>query len=144
MKAVPAARDLAEQAFRQFEKYESTGRPRHLERAVVLFRQAADGAESHDRGARLSDLGAALQALHEKTGKAPVLDEVVAIGRLAVEATAPGHPDRACHLANLSLALLGRYDRDCAAATLDDAIGFAREAAALDHPERARYLAILG
>jgi hypothetical protein len=67
------------------------------------------------------------------------VDQAIAIGQEAVDATPAGHPDRPGMLSNLGLALGARFERTGQQADVDQEITFFREAAdatPVGHPER--------
>ncbi|NED09375.1 tetratricopeptide repeat protein, partial [Streptomyces sp. SID6648] len=63
------------------------------------------------RATILSTLGMALRARYERTGDAGDLDEAVAVGREAAEATPDDHPARTLRLSNLAVILQARFGR---------------------------------
>jgi tetratricopeptide (TPR) repeat protein len=126
------ARDLV-------ESYQRTGRQLLLDEAVALFRQAAAATQpGHaDQAQRLSDLGAALGLLSDRTGDMSALREAVRCGREAVAMTPPSQ--RQPYLSNLGVSLRGLYLRTKDPTVLEEAIRTARECAASTPPDHPGY-----
>lgn len=128
-------------------RYQVTGRSIDLDRAIGYSRDAAFDEQAHDRAARLSNLGLALQARYESAGHLSDLDEAIALHRRAIEVASAADPSSARHLSNLGVALRLRYESIANPGDLDLAIGVTRsavEATPHDHPERFRHLGNLG
>jgi tetratricopeptide (TPR) repeat protein len=95
----------------------------------------------------LSNLGGALQARFDRTGKLAYLDEAVTTLREAADATPADHPDRARALSNLGGALHVRFDRTGELTDLNAAVTAGRKAVdstPVGHPDRAVRLSNLG
>ncbi|MET9734843.1 CHAT domain-containing protein [Streptomyces sp. NPDC006458] len=120
-----------------------------LDKAVDTLRRAigTTAADHVSRTAVLANLGNALRARYELSGRPEDLDEAVHAGRETVRATRVGHPDRSIRLNNLGLALRLRFERTEDGPDLEEAIHFAREAvdaSPADHPDLAQRLINLG
>lgn len=100
-----------------------------------------------ERGARLSNLGAALQTRFKRAGSIADLDQAINVGSLAVSATPRGDRNLASRLTNLSAALQNRFKLAGDVADLDRAVECGRRAVGdtpSEHPNIGSMLATLG
>ncbi|MEU6022626.1 CHAT domain-containing protein [Micromonospora sp. NPDC047134] len=128
-------------------RYRATGRSIDLDRAIDYGRDAISEEKAHDRAARLSNLGLALQARYESAGRRNDLDQAVALHRQAIAFASATDPAFGQHLSNLGLALRLRYESTANSADLDEAVEIARSAVMItapEHPELFRQLGNLG
>jgi hypothetical protein len=138
-------------------RFAITGRSRDLDKSVAAHKEAAGAivAEPEDRAGLLANYSAALLAQFRHDGGSAHLQHAITAARMATElarsAVAPrdaataapaisgpaseqGAGIRLARLASLSrlqAALLARYEKDGAAADLDEAVHLAQEAASL-------------
>lgn len=138
----PTARELAEQAYRAYAQYESTGNSDALNTAIELYRQAvaATPAGSPARPGLWNNLAIALRTRFETTGDAADLDEAIELYRQAIAATPAGNLNQPGYQSSLASAFLSRFEQTGDVADLDEAITLPRQAAAAtlaDSPARA-------
>ncbi|MFC6082638.1 hypothetical protein [Sphaerisporangium aureirubrum] len=130
------ARYLTNLAMTLTDRFELTGRITDLDEAREHARAAVDGPmPGTDRVAVLSNAGVVSNTHAQYTGDPGSLAMTVDVLTRAVEACGPQHPLRARCLANLSSALVTRYDMFGALADIDTAVDAAREAASATGPE---------
>ena len=111
-------------------------RPAELDAALAVHEQAMEAVESGDPDALIfvSDFGAALMRVGEKTGSRRLVEASVETQRRASDATPPGHVRKAERLNNLASALLTLYERTGDPQPLDEAISTSRAAIAAAAP----------
>lgn len=83
-----------------------------LREAVRSYREALGGAQAAERGAVLTNLGAALLDSYDQTGKRRDLDDAIEALAQSVAVTGPVSPERPARLNNLANGLRRRYERD--------------------------------
>lgn len=130
-------------------RFERTGEPADLDKAIELGRAAVQSAAPGDpgRAAYLTNLGAALRARFEWLDRAEDLDQAIELWRIAVTSTPVEDPGRAGFLSNLGAALQTRFRRLGGIEHLDEAIELGRAAvqsAAPGDPGRAGFVSNLG
>ena len=91
-----------------------------LGEAVRSYREALGGAQAAERGAVLTNLGAALLDSYYRTGGRGDLDEAIEVLAGSVAVTGPGSPERPARLNNLANGLRRRYERDGRAADAEE------------------------
>ncbi|MDG6108283.1 CHAT domain-containing protein [Dactylosporangium aurantiacum] len=107
--ADPAALAELGEAYRQ--RYEQTGDPAYVERAVALADQAVTRAGEQASPALLATLGGALLRRYERTGARPDLWRAADLSERIVAGLRPDVADRGAHLAAAASVLLKRYER---------------------------------
>ncbi|MGI5239764.1 CHAT domain-containing protein [Dactylosporangium sp. CA-139066] len=92
-------------------RYEQTGDPAYVERAVVLAGEAVARAGDEADPALLATLSGALLRRYERTGAPPDLWRAAELGERIVAAPPPDAPGRGAHLAAAASVLLTRHER---------------------------------
>jgi tetratricopeptide (TPR) repeat protein len=119
--------------------YERTNYLPSLQRGVELLRQALQATSDDDssRGARLTNLCAALRVMYERTAATPLLAEAVALGRDASRTMNADDPATPVVLYNLSVALDALASKSGDDSLHSEALAMARDAVRLSPPDDA-------
>ncbi|MBW4705199.1 CHAT domain-containing protein [Micromonospora sp. RL09-050-HVF-A] len=128
-------------------RYQIHGRLADLDIVIAHGRKVSRGGTSVNLTGRLSNLGLALRARFERTGRAADLDESIAVHRRAVALTPATDPERSRYLSNLGLALRLRFEHRGEPTDLSEAVAVTRQAIESSppgDPDSYRYLTNLG
>ncbi|MDG4830594.1 CHAT domain-containing protein [Solwaraspora sp. WMMD1047] len=133
---VAALGELGE-AYRQ--RYEQTGDPTHVDRAVTLTDQAVTHAGDQASPALLLNLSGALLLRYERTGARSDLRRATTLSERAVSGLPRDDPDRGAHLAVAASVLLKRHERSRSTEDIHRAVDLYEQAlATLADDDRAR------
>ena len=128
-----------------FSRFERTGDPQDLDRAIDLGEKALDAAPGEAATqARLSNaLGAALMRRHQRTGSLSDLSRAIDLDEKALDTSSDDDPQWPIYLSALGAALETRFERSGRQDDLEAAIDLcerALEAAPADHHDRYMFL----
>jgi tetratricopeptide (TPR) repeat protein len=145
---IPPAEDAARGA-RSFKGYLRTGNIQLLETAIAHFSRDVEAVPADDprRPGRLSNVGVALSARFDRSGRQPDLDQAIEAFREAASSAAADDSGQPVYLDNLGNALEARFSITGHLADLDQAIACYRNAIRLTaavHPYPARLLSKAG